>query len=459
MEIFILGDSNDQKGTELEKLCKRLFDKLGFDKSALNIVKSGANEYDVFAHRTIRTMEESKVIPIIAECKAHKKKCDLPDFLKFLGKLYCQKKENPNAEGYFIALSGVNGNFLGAYESLKKIDESIHLLVEEDLIQYLQHDYCLSDIQSIRYLVTQYTNRVIDSVDLALFDNKVFWLIRFNSRDYTIISSENEPLTEEDASKLHPLLSSYSYYNYVDLPQEQERLIRLSYVRGIILCFALNNNAKDQETVCKMLADTGISIEEFERVRCNDTHYISNEYPLTIQIEGSKVDFFKYLLSNYVFVETITAEQYQSIIDETFINEICEIQGGLSLTDEERIQATRLLKISHSAILNAIVPDKFIINSIRNVSIFKGLRMDKVRDLSVTKFMGMLIEGANEDFCTQPYSKILNKLGIQQFDVHQSIRLNAGQENELQIESNQKTVIAKAENLPGKPVLSVLSFN
>lgn len=104
MEIFILGDSNDQKGTELEKLCKRLFDKLGFDKSALNIVKSGANEYDVFAHRTIRTMEESKVIPIIAECKAHKKKCDLPDFLKFLGKLYCQKKENPNAEGYFIAL-------------------------------------------------------------------------------------------------------------------------------------------------------------------------------------------------------------------------------------------------------------------------------------------------------------------------------------------------------------------
>ena len=184
MEIIILGETKDHKGTELEKLCKRLFEKLGFDKSALNIVKSGANEYDVMAKSTKIIDERQVSVPIIAECKAHRKKCDLPDFLKFLGKLYCLRNEEPNTEGYFVALSGVNGNFLGAYDSLRCKDKSIHLIVEEDLINFLQADYRLSDITSVRLKVSQFTHRVIDSIDLALYDNKVYWLVRFNSKDY-----------------------------------------------------------------------------------------------------------------------------------------------------------------------------------------------------------------------------------------------------------------------------------
>ena len=208
-----------------------------------------------------------------------------------------------------------------------------------------------------------------------------------------------------------------------------------------------------------MIESMGITIEEFEKVRLSDIEYVSQDYPLTIQDINSKVDFFTYLLSNYVFVETITSTLYQSLIDNDFINEICDIQGGLELTDCEREQALRLLKISHSAIIKAIQPDKFIINSIKNVTIFNNLKSDKVRNLGVTKFMGLLIEGANEDFCTQPYSKILHKLGIYQYEILQRIILNAGKKDEVCIESNPKTILAKAENLPGKPVLSVMSFN
>lgn len=459
MEIIILGETKDHKGTELEKLCKRLFEKLGFDKSALNIVKSGANEYDVMAKST-KIIDERKIsVPIIAECKAHRKKCDLPDFLKFLGKLYCLRNEEPNTEGYFVALSGVNGNFLGAYDSLRCKDKSIHLIVEEDLINFLQADYRLSDITSVRLKVSQFTHRVIDSIDLALYDNKVYWLVRFNSKDYTILSSDSEPITTEETSKIHKLLLGHEYYNFIDLAEEQERQVRLSYVRGIILCFALNQQAKDKEAVQKLLNTMGVTIEEFERVRLSDIEYVSNDYPLTIQNINSKVDFFTYLFSNYVFVETITSTLYQSLIDNDFINEICDIQGGLKLTDIEREQALRLMKISHSAIINVIQPDKFIINSIKNVTLFNNLNQDKVRNLGVTKLMGMLIEGANEDFCTQPYSKILHKLGIYQYDILQRVILNAGRKDEVCIESNPRTIIAKAENLPGKPVLSVMSFN
>ena len=47
--------------------------------------------------------------------------------------------------------------------------------------------------------------------------------------------------------------------------------------------------------------------------------------------------------------------------------------------------------------------------------------------------MGMLIEGTNEDFCTQPYSKILYKLGIYQYEILQLIVLDAGRKGEVSI--------------------------
>lgn len=104
-------------------------------------------------------------------------------------------------------------------------------------------------------------------------------------------------------------------------------------------------------------------------------------------------------------------------------------------------------------------PDKLIINSIRNVSLLINFPQDKVRELGVTKFMGLLIEGANVDFCTQPYSKILHRLRIYQYEIFQLIILKNGDNEKVRIESNPKTILAQAENLPGKPVLSVLSFN
>lgn len=243
------------------------------------------------------------------------------------------------------------------------------------------------------------------SIDLSLYDNNVYWLIRFNSKDYTILSSDSEPMSKEDTKKIHTLLLNHEYYNFIDLAEEQEREIRLAYVRGIILCLALNQKAKDKESVQKMLNNTGISVDEFEQVRLREIEFVSNDNPLNIINVNSKVEFFSYLLSNYVFVETITSAKYQSLVDNEFFREVCAIQGGLKLTDNEQEKALRLLKISHTAITNAMQPNKLIINSIKNVSLINNLPQDKVRELGVTKFMGLLIEGANEDFCTQPYSQ------------------------------------------------------
>lgn len=39
MEIQILGKTRDDIGTELEKLCKKLFERVGLDNTALNVVR------------------------------------------------------------------------------------------------------------------------------------------------------------------------------------------------------------------------------------------------------------------------------------------------------------------------------------------------------------------------------------------------------------------------------------
>lgn len=106
--------------------------------------------------------------------------------------------------------------------------------------------------------------------------------------------------------------------------------------------FCLYQKAKDKESVERMLKNTEISIDEFEHVRLSDIEFVSNEYPLNIIDTDSKVNFFSYLLSNYVFVETITSAQSQSLVDTDFLKELFAIQGGLSLTDNEQEQALRL---------------------------------------------------------------------------------------------------------------------
>ena len=88
------------------------------------MISTGGDEIDVFgvSYNGLGNMVE---VPIICECKAHDRLVTLPDWLKFLGKFYTKFLDNQNVNGYFISLSGVNGNVLGAYEEFKKKNKSI----------------------------------------------------------------------------------------------------------------------------------------------------------------------------------------------------------------------------------------------------------------------------------------------------------------------------------------------
>lgn len=100
MELIILGKNTKSKGAELERFCRRLFIKLGFKNSTLNFIAAGGNEYDVTAEKIIQQEDGTEVsIPIIAECKAYNKPCEMTHWLKFLGKFHTAQLNNKLAEG------------------------------------------------------------------------------------------------------------------------------------------------------------------------------------------------------------------------------------------------------------------------------------------------------------------------------------------------------------------------
>lgn len=207
MELKILGKNTKSKGAELEKFCRRFFVKLGFKNATLNFIAAGGNEYDVTAEKLVTLDDGTEVtIPIIAECKAYNKPCEMPHWLKFLGKFHTAFSKNKLAEGYFVALSDVNGNVWGAATPIIEKNSNIHIFAKDDLIEYIRKEYNLSSVDNIRGIGELYSNRVVDTIDLILFDNQIYWLLRFNSKDFTIVKSDNVPLTAKELKSKFPQL-------------------------------------------------------------------------------------------------------------------------------------------------------------------------------------------------------------------------------------------------------------
>ncbi len=116
MKIFVYGNTNDDKGAQLESLTASILKSMGYTVNS-NEIKSGGNELDVVATKKEPIGGD---VCLICECKAHNSLITMNDWLKFIGKLYLEQKKNQLTHGLMIALSGANGNVLGSYKDIKE---------------------------------------------------------------------------------------------------------------------------------------------------------------------------------------------------------------------------------------------------------------------------------------------------------------------------------------------------
>lgn len=388
MKLIVLGETTEKRGAELERLCRRLFISLGYKNLVLNAVGVGGNECDVTGEKSIVAENGSEVaVPLFAECKAYNKPCDINHWEKFLGKYHTKYVKNRDVEGYFIALYDVNGNVWGAAEDFLSFNNQIHLIAKDNLINFLQEEFHLSDSNHIRHLSNLFTSRAVDTIDIILFDNSVYWLVRYNSTDFSLFSSTDKPLTATDFASIKYMFPRKDFYNFIDIVEEKEKQDRILLIKGFILSCALTNTGDSQDKMEELIVRNNFDFnlsDVFSLI--TETDFVTNQFPFHIDIIPSKIDF-RHLNSRCVLSTIFTSQRYQELIDENLLYEILALQGNLTLSSQQRKNALYILKLPPNAIYKVIYPDNFLINSFRNRNLFPAKFDEKIQQHCVSKFI------------------------------------------------------------------------
>jgi hypothetical protein len=462
MKIIILGATTEQKGAELERFAKKIFERSGFVNAVTNVVASGANEYDVTSECIIKKRNKEVRVPIIAECKAYSYKCDMNQWLKFLGKLHTIQLDNKDAEGYFFALSDVNGNVWGAFNEYHTKDKKVHLIAKDELMKLLSKEFKLSDTPTIQSTVSRFTNKSIDDVDLIFTDNKVYWLIQFNSLEYTILDSENCPITDEEFVKIESELpSEYRYASFVNLEQERDGILRKKKLEGCLFSLAICNQANTRAEITEFLTQNNLpfTVDEVEGI-AHSVRYLSKKYPFTIKPKGNLCDFYEYIFSLPFYIQVFKSAIYQENINNKLIKDILKKQGGLVLPKSEVGKVIQMLKLSFSALRYAIEPDNFIVNSISNSQKFPQWQIaNPVMKLAVARFFSNILDFVNIDFTRQEYHEtMMTLLDISSYSFSRKLTINKGKANEIEIDVSPQVYLGQVTNVPGGPIVSVVKF-
>ncbi len=205
--IYILSKSSDDKGTQLEALTRTLLSSMGYTNIVRNFISSGGEEIDVNADFALPGIGSTQFRRLICECKADEKPVDLPQWLKFLGKvLFEEARLGTEISACFIALSGVNGNFAAHYDELKSHRPNITLVDGDILLSEVTKIYNLSNVEKVNETLHQFTKRQYRSLEVAYYQNKIYWLVVFEDDSYTILDAQGALLEGDRVDVLKPLV-------------------------------------------------------------------------------------------------------------------------------------------------------------------------------------------------------------------------------------------------------------
>jgi len=380
MQLYILGDSSDDTGTQLEKLTCTMLDNLGFKNIIKNEIGSGGHEIDVRAEYILPGLNGNNSKPIICECKAYKSAVTMTDWLKFLGKVLLEETKG-SVDGYFIALSGVNGNVQGNYRDLRTHNrKNITLITGDELIKQLSDIFQIVTIKNIQQRIVQYTQRKPIEISLCYYNMCVYYLIGFSENEFTLFSNTGELIKVQESIQVSHLINkTSSYRDFIDLEDENIALNRFMTIKKFIISFILLHkkelsfNEIQEYFIEYVIQVPDIKANEIRKAldvliedSFIDTDVKKSMYNLKILSYHKQIDdvvlFYKYLVENIIPLFILGSESYNRYINEELLAQICKIQGGISIPKEYEEDCLKILKWSPSALLWSLKPDQMIVN-------------------------------------------------------------------------------------------------
>ncbi|MGV2964866.1 restriction endonuclease [Paenibacillus sp. AGC30] len=243
--MIILGQSSDDKGTQLEELTKRILLSKGYNNVVTNHIGPGGAEIDVSADFSRPGIVGNHTNRLICECKAYKSVIDTTSWMKFLGKVFMEEaRAKGEVLGCFIALSGVNGNVSGSYDELLKHRQNVALITGENLLETAKELYNVADIENVTRIINNFTDRAIRMIDICYYRNSIYFVIAFNNDEYTLLDSSGEVLKTSDAHILSMVEESLSAGSYVNIEEEQKAKRRSMFIQKAILTELMLENGE-----------------------------------------------------------------------------------------------------------------------------------------------------------------------------------------------------------------------
>lgn len=475
MKLFILGKSNDDKGTQLEELTSAILEDIGYTYVCRNYIGSGGNEIDIKAKKVSTILGKQVELPVVCECKAYSAPITTTDWLKFLGKVHIERMSNAQTEGVLIALSGANGNVVGNYESLP--DKSyIHLVTHDNLIHIVCKHFNIKKAEEVKSFIEHKTIRVVDTIDLIYFEKQIYWLVGFTNGDFNVMTNNLFPIDSLQLDRLLTLLENESTFEkskYVDILGED--IAR--YRREII-----------SKSIVYILMDQGVSIElsnmiEFVKQLCQqpdiDTQEVieaAQHCPYTLLEDNiikfkneEDIDFpafYRWYTHGQIIVNSIAKPFYNSHINDQLLEDILHIQNDLTIPNEKRTDVLEILRISPNALAYALHPD-FVITSSRAHG---ASNIPEIDEHHVAMFINNLTDFLIADLQNGEYSYFYyTEFGLRNYSIESTLSLKYADQNKNKtiedkkyfglIEAGDQIVTCSLRAEIGKRIMSNQSKN
>lgn len=374
MRLAILGRNTDDQGTQLEALTKELLESLGYQRLRLNVANN-AGEVDVEGEFVVPLPVSPRHVPLIAECKAHKGPLDMTDWLKFLGKLLIAQTAHPDTSGCLVALSGVNGNVTGSFDSLQRPD--IRLVDSTTIVSYLEQSHSLAPLAQLHDAL-RISPRVYLSVDLAYYARRVYWIVTFERGEYTILNSDATPPGDELLQDIRQMVEAkFEALLFVDLREEQlARRSRMTARKAALSVALIGLPVTSGEISGLLRGRLGLELRDADiepaiAQLVEDRFLVSNDGSIVLSPEletdpSLRVRLFVDFSEEYFLALPVGHECWDRLIDGQLLDEILRIQGDLDLSRSDRDKATQLMRLSPSALMYAIRPDAMILTHRRS---------------------------------------------------------------------------------------------
>lgn len=454
MKLIILGKTNDDKGTQLEQLTKRILECQGYSNIVTNVQVSGASELDVTASKVERVGINDINTPVICECKAHEKPISMADWLKFIGKLHIARKTEPRTIGLMLALSGANGSVVGSANSDFRDDPCVQLIANDDIVKLLSKVYGLPETNSTKEQLSHWPIPTITEVNPVYYNSQIWWLIGCEDGHFSLCHSDSKPATFDEVKEILPLFPNYTIYQedaFVDIWNSIETGMQMRQIEKFVVIELLKESPLNIASVRQLY--NGIEDQLFNASIKNSLFISADEGNSILKLcdfsSISKVELYKFLLDGECSVDAFSTEFYQSNIDEDLLKQIWTIQGGFELPIELTDTCLQLLRLSPSAMVYALQPDRFL---------FAAQAMagnPDMMNLYYDHFMGIIQESFLNDFKRPALSGFyFHSYHINKVKVSTSSSICFEGNDSVDISVEQNYALAKLEN-SNKAVLMV----